>query len=251
MSWLDFREPVNAWSHFLWMWLAIPGTVLLWRRSSGDGAKQLSMLVFGLSLVFCYFSSTLFHGAHAPKRVRALCTLDHISIYLLIAGSYTPAVVVLLRGWWRWSMLGMSWLLAAAGISMRLTVNQIPPSISSGFYLAMGWGAILCYFEMAHVLSQRALRTVVLGGVLYSIGALVHLLHWPTFAPGVFGPHELMHLFVMGGSLAHFWFMLTQVIPFQRPRFGLRISHCGLAGIGANPQSAIRNPRSAICAPDA
>src|SRR5438552_3527088 len=85
MSWLDFREPVSAWSHFLWMWLAIPGTVLLWRRSRGDMTKQLSLLVFGLALIFCYLSSTMFHGAHVPEHVRALCTLDHISIYILIA----------------------------------------------------------------------------------------------------------------------------------------------------------------------
>jgi len=234
MSWLDFREPVSAWTHFLWMWLAIPGTVLLWRRSRGDRVKQLSLLVFGLSLIFCYLSSTLFHGAHAPERVRLLCKLDHVSIYLLIAGSYTPAAMVLLRGWWRWSMLGMSWCLAVTGITMRLTMQHISPTVSSGFYLLMGWGAILCYFEMAFVLSQRALRPVVLGGVLYSIGALVHLMHWPIVVPGVFGPHEIMHLFVMGGSLAHFWFMLTQVVPFEAARGDVPAPERTLALAGAS-----------------
>lgn len=212
----DFREPVSAWSHFLWMWLAIPATVLLWRRSRGDRAKQWSLLVFGLGLIFCYLGSTLFHGVHPPEQVRRLCTLDHIGIYLLIAGSYTPAVVVLLGGWWKWSMLGMAWLLASVGIIMRLTAEHVPASVSTTFYLLMGWGSILCYFELARLLSHGALRSLVLGGVLYSIGALVNLTHWPDFAPGVFGSHELMHLFVMGGSLAHFWFMLTQVVPYER-----------------------------------
>lgn len=245
MSWLDFREPVSAWTHFLWMWLAIPGTILLWRRSRGDVAKQTSLLVFGLALIFCYLSSTLFHGAHSPERVRALCRLDHISIYILIAGSYTPAVVVLLRGWWRWSMLGMSWLLAAAGITMRVSMSHVPPAVSSGFYLAMGWGAILCYFEMVRVLSQRAMFPVFLGGVLYSIGALVHLVHWPTFIPGVFGPHEVMHLFIMAGSLAHFWFMLTRVVPFKGAAWQTQVSESELrtSGMSANPHSTIRNPQ--------
>src|SRR5438105_2654244 len=129
MGFPDFREPVSAWTHFLWMWLAIPGTVLLWRRSRGDRAKQWSLLVFGCGLIFCYLGSTLFHGVHPPEQVRRLCTLDHIGIYLLIAGSYTPAVVVLLGGWWKWIMLGMAWVLAGAGITLRLTAEHVPASV--------------------------------------------------------------------------------------------------------------------------
>ena len=220
MGFLDFREPVSAWTHFLWMWLAIPGTVLLWRRSRGDGLKQASLLIFGLTLILCYLGSTLFHGIRSPQHARMLWKLDHVGIYLLIAGTYTPAVLVLLEGWWRWSMLGLIWFLAGAGILMRLLASRISPALSTGLYLLMGWSAILCYFELARVITQRGMRLVVLGGILYSIGALINLMHWPKPVLGLFGSHEVMHLFVMSGSLAHFCFMLTQVVPFERRRKG-------------------------------
>jgi hemolysin III len=215
MDWLDFREPVSAWTHCLWMMLAVPATLLLWRRSRGSLPKQISLLIFGLSLVLCFAGSTLFHAVHQPWQIHVFHTLDHIGIYLLIAGSYTPAAIVLLRGWWRWGVLGLAWLLAGLGIALRLLADDIPGVYSTGLYLTMGWGAIFCYFKVASIVSHRAMIPVVVGGVLYSIGAVINLAHRPVLIPGVFGAHELFHIFVMAASLAHFLFMLHCVVPYE------------------------------------
>jgi hemolysin III len=215
IEWLHFREPVSALTHGLWMVLSVPATVLLWQRSRGSLPKQISLLVFGLTLVFCFAGSTLFHSVRQPWQIHFFHTLDHVGIYLLIAGSYTPAAVVILRGWWRWSVLCAAWLLAGLGITLRLLASDIPGVYSTSLYLAMGWGAVFCYFKVASIVSHRAMIPVVLGGVLYSIGAVINLAHGPVLIPGVFEGHELFHVFVMAASFAHFWFMLRYVVPYQ------------------------------------
>jgi hemolysin III len=214
MGLFAFREPVSAWSHCLWMLLSLPATYLLLRRCGGDWSKRFSLLVFGLSLLTCYLGSTLYHGVRLPQeKIDLFDRIDHIGIYVLIAGSYTPLAWCLLRGRWKWGILTVAWFLAAAGTVLVMTCGVLPMFWSTLMYLAMGWGAIFCYFELARLMSHRALRPLLTGGVLYSVGAVLNLLHWPELWPGVFRAHELFHLFVMAGSLAHFWFMLTVVAP--------------------------------------
>lgn len=216
MSFFDFREPASAWSHCVWMVLSVPATIFLWRRSRGNLPKQLSFLIFGLSLIYCYATSTLFHGVRSAGTIRLCHTLDHIGISLLIAGTFTPPAVVILRGTWRWSVLLGIWMMACVGIGSRLLARDMPLAVSTTIYLSMGWGAIFFYFELARLLSSRAVRPIMLGGIFYSVGALVNLAHWPVLVPGVFNAHDLLHLFVMAGSLAHFQFMVDSVIPFER-----------------------------------
>jgi hemolysin III len=215
MDFLNPREPVSTWSHGLWLLLVLPGSVWLWRRSRGDRGKQLSVLIYGLSLVFCSTASTLYHGVRSEgSRIATFATLDYLGIYFLIAGSYTAITWSLLRGRWRTGILVLVWTWAVAGSSIRLSFTTLPPWLSTGLYLMMGWGSVFCYVEVARRLSHRALSPVVVGGVLYSLGALINLLHHPVLWPGVFQSHELFHLFVVGGSLAHFWFVLTVAVPY-------------------------------------
>jgi hemolysin III len=210
----QFREPVNAWSHGLWLVLSVPATMLLWRRCVGDPAKRLSLLVFGLSLAFCYAGSTLFHAVRLPSIwISWFDKLDHVGIFVLIAGSYTPMAWNNLQGRMKWVTLASAWSLSALGTGLLLTIGVFPTLWSTCFYLAMGWGAAFCYLEMARILSHRALLPLLLGGILYSVGAVINLSQWPVLWPGVFGAHELFHLFVMAGSLAHFWFMLSVIAP--------------------------------------
>jgi hemolysin III len=216
MDFLNPREPVSTWSHGLWLLLVLPGTFLLWRRSRGGRAKQLSLLIYGLSLVFCSAASTLYHGVRpAGYRIATFALLDYLAIYFLIAGSYTAIAWNLLRGRWRRGILILVWTWAVAGSALRLAcATTLPPWLSTGLYLMMGWGSVFCYVEVARRLSHRALSPVVVGGVLYSVGALINLLGQPVLWPGVFGAHELFHLLVVAGSLAHFWFVLTVVAPY-------------------------------------
>jgi hemolysin III len=217
IEWLTFREPVNAWTHFLWLLLAFPGTWLLWRRSRGDRLKQISMLIFGVGLVTCYGGSWLFHAVRlSEKSIQRFNTLDHVGIYLLIAGSCTPIALVILRGVWRSSLLTSIWLLALVGIVLCLADVRMPIWLSTLLYLVMGWVGCVTYFELASRLSHAAVRPVWIGGVLYSIGAILNVIQWPKIVPGVFEEHELFHLFVMGGSLCHYWFMLRIVAPYQQ-----------------------------------
>ena len=210
------REPFNTWSHGLWLALALPGIVLLWWRGQGDRGKQWSFLVYGLGLIACSAASTLYHGVQTSSdRIRMFALIDYTGIYVLIAGSYTAIVWNVLRGSWRRGSLIVVWLFAAVGTTLRLLSATSPDWLSTVLYLAMGWGAVLCYFEVARWLTHRSLLLIVVGGVLYSLGAVINLLHQPVLWPGVFQAHELFHLFVVAGSMAHYWFMLTVIAPYS------------------------------------
>jgi hemolysin III len=215
MGFLDFREPVSAWSHCAGVLLALPATFLLWRRSAGDSTKRLTLLIYGLTLAFCYSASTLYHGVRLPAAGIAACArLDSVGIFALIAGSYTPLAWCLLRGRWRCWTLVLVWSVAVTATILLAAGRQFSPVVATGLYLGMGWGVVVCYFEIAQAVSHRALLPVVVGGLSYSFGALLNLLHWPVILPGVFGAHELFHFFVLAGSLAHFLFILKVVVPF-------------------------------------
>jgi hemolysin III len=217
MYFLDFREPVSAWTHALWMILAIPATILLCKRCGGDISRRLSFFVFGLSMACCFAGSTLFHGVQgAPSRIEVYDRLDHVGIFLLIAGSYTPIAWNLLGLQWRRWVLALAWGTAILGSTLYLAYGILPSALGTTIYLAMGWGALFCYLELARQMSGRMLFPLMLGGVLYSVGAVINLVHWPVFWVGVFGAHELFHVFVMAASLSHYLFMLNVVIPACR-----------------------------------
>jgi hemolysin III len=217
MDFLHFREPVSAWSHCAGLLLALPATVILWRRSAGAPSKRLTLLVYGLTLAFCYSASTLYHGVRLPAaRIAAFARLDGVGIFALIAGSYTPLAWCLLRGRWRRWTLVLVWSVAATATVLIVGGRRFSPAFSTGVYLAMGWAAVVCYFELTRVVSHRALVPVVLGGLSYSAGAVLNILHWPVLLPGIFEAHELFHLFVLAGSAAHYLFILKVVVPFAQ-----------------------------------
>jgi hemolysin III len=217
MGILDLREPFSSWSHCVGLVLALPGTILLLRRGAGDRGKRLTLLVYGLSLAFCYFASTLYHGVRLPAaRIVAFARLDGVGIFALIAGSYTPLAWCLMQGQWRRWTLAVVWTVAATATILIAAGRHFSPVLSTCVYLGMGWGVVVCYSEIARVVSHRALVPVVVGGLSYSVGAVLNLLHWPVLWPGTFGSHELFHLFVLAGSLAHYRFILKVVVPFVR-----------------------------------
>jgi len=218
MDFLSLREPVSAWSHLAGLLLAVVGTLWLWRRSRGGRFdKRLSLLIFGLSLAFCYGASTLYHGAwvSSAEQLALLDRIDHVGIFLLIAGSYTPLAWNLLSGRWRWGTLSLVWMIAATASVMLVVGGVFPPVLNTAVYLAMGWGSIACYAEMARVVTHRVLRPLLTGGVFYSVGALLNVLDWPALWPGVFDAHDLFHFFVLAGSLSHYRLILQAVVPLK------------------------------------
>jgi hemolysin III len=217
MRFLELREPFSSWSHCLGLVLAVPGTLVLWRRSAGDQGKRLALLVYGLSLTFCYLASSLYHSVQLPTaRIAGFARLDGVGIFVLIAGSYTPLAWCLMRGQWRRWTLAVVWTVTAMAIILIATGRHFSPVLSTCVYLAMGWGVVFCYSEIVRIVPHRFLLPIVVGGVFYSVGAVLNLLRWPSLYPGVFGFHELFHLFVLAGSLAHYWFVLKVVVPFGR-----------------------------------
>lgn len=217
MELLIFREPFSAWSHLSWFFLTLPATAMLWRASTGDRPKQISLLIYGLSLAICFGASTLYHGVCLPQHQIDFCeTIDFIGIYLLIAGSCTPIAFNILQGRWKWGMLSLAWGLALVGSLMRLLIPDVPQWLYYTIYLSMGWAMISCYFELTRILSPRTVRPLIQGCLVYTVGALINLLPRSSHWPSSFGPHELFHLFAMAGSLDHFWFMLKVVVPYER-----------------------------------
>jgi hemolysin III len=215
MAWLDFREPVSAWTHFVWMILSVPATVILWRLARGELLKRIGVLVFGLTCAMCFGGSFLYHAV--PERiVEPFHAFDHVAIYLFIAGTVTPIGLIALRGRWRLWLLTAIWVMAFTGVGMRLLAEPSVPKATL-FYLAMGWLGCLTYFELARNLTPAKVRGLWLGGLFYTAGAIINTLHWPVFAPGVFESHELFHLFVMAGAGCHFYFLAVAILPFSMP----------------------------------
>ena len=217
MDILPIREPFSALSHALWLVLSIPATVILVRESRGERSKQISLLIFGVSLSACYLGSALNHGVHGSEgRIDWYNRLDRVGIHFLIAGSYTPLAWNLLHGRWKWGTLAVVWGMNILGSAAILARFQVHFALQTCEYLVLGWGAIFCYFEALRVTTHRALRPLIVGGVFYSVGACLNLLQWPAPFPGTVGSHGVFHLWVMAGSGAHFVFMWWAVVPFQR-----------------------------------
>lgn len=226
----DLREPINALSHGVGMMLALPVTWVLWKRCSklGDAGgrepgrsssryqriKALCMLIFGITLIVCYGVSAAFHGVRlSGEPLYRLQRLDHVGIYLLIAGTYTPVAWALMRGSWSWGTLTTVWTIALLCAFRVWCGGVMPIWVSTPVYLALGWGALFCYFELAKTYSHSTLLPLPLGGVFYSIGAVLNLMRWPTLLPGVFAAHELLHFLVIAGSTCHIFFMVKVVVP--------------------------------------
>src|SRR5262245_7666532 len=171
MTWLDFREPVSAWTHLVWLMMSLPATWLLWRLARGSLVKRIGVLIFGASCALCYAGSWLYHAV--PEAIAGpFHALDHVAIYVFIAGTTTPIGLVVLRGRWRLTLLVGIWLMALTGVTMRLTAEPSIPT-QTVFYLLMGWIGCLTYFELARRLSHARIRPIWIGGLFYTVGAVI------------------------------------------------------------------------------
>jgi hemolysin III len=208
---MRIREPVNALSHLVGLVLAAVGTVVLLQMAHGPG-ERVAFGVYGASLMLLYGASTLYHSLPLPvHRLRPLRTLDHIAIYFLIAGTYTPVAVVTLHGPWGWTLLGAAWAIAVAGIPFKIWFLDAPLWISTGLYLGMGYMVLAAAAPLAARISPGGLAWLVAGGVAYTVGAIIFTRERPNPFPGIFGHHEIWHLLVLVGSGCHFGFMLRYV----------------------------------------
>ncbi len=212
------REPVSGLTHLAGMLLALVGLVLLLETAAGAGRsdQMLAFGVFGVSLIALYGASALYHLLPvSPTAVARLRRVDHMTIFILIAGTYTPICLLALDGVWRVGLLILVWGLALCGVLLKLLWMDAPRWLSVALYLAMGWLAVVAASAIFRAVPAGGLAWILAGGLVYSVGALIYGLKRPNLVPGIFGFHELWHLFVMAGSACHFWAILHYIAPLS------------------------------------
>jgi hemolysin III len=210
----QMREPVNGLTHYIAALAAVIGLVVLLTISRGDFFRQETLLVYGSSLVLMLMSSASYHLIKgSPRRMQLLRKIDHSSIFILIAGTYTPICSNLMTGFWQWGMLFVVWTLALIGAFSKILLINTPRWFTASVYLVMGWLGLLAANEVLAALPPGALLLLILGGLAFTFGAIVYITKTMDFVPGVFGFHEVWHIFVIAGCLCHFTLMLLYVAP--------------------------------------
>lgn len=204
---IEHGEIFNSVTHMLGTGLAVGGlVVLLWRGlASRDPWKLGSFAVYGAMLVALYAFSTLYHVLSGPAK-RVFRKLDHLSIYLLIAGTYTPFALVTLRGRWGWPLLAVVWSLAAVGIAQEFLFRNRVRWLSISLYLGMGWLAVAVFVPMLHAIGPAGMAWLLAGGLLYTAGVFFYVVD-----ERLAHSHGVFHLFVVGGSIAHFLVIVRYV----------------------------------------
>ncbi len=208
------REPVNTWTHFITFLAGIAGLVYLIIFSYGDLAKLATMGIYGASIVILYGASTAYHWANTtPEKQLILRKFDHISIFILIAGTYTPVLYYGLEGTWRWAMLAAIWGLSLVGIIIKIFFLGIQRWVSTMFYIILGWMAIVPMSRLIQAYPKEAMLLLFLGGLSYTIGGIIYATKIFNFIPNKFGFHEVFHIFISIGSLLHFAMIAKFILP--------------------------------------
>jgi hemolysin III len=187
---------------------AVAGSIVLIVRAGNDGTTRhiVSCSVYGATLIFLYAASTLYHGIHLPRTKAILRAFDHSAIFLLIAGTYTPFTLVNLQGSWGESLFGVIWGLAALGITFQAWLRRRPVA-RVGLYVGMGWAVVVAVKPMFAAVAPGGLVLLLVGGLAYTLGLGFYA--WQRLPYH----HAIWHVFVLAGSISHFFAILCYVIP--------------------------------------
>ncbi len=213
---LTIREPGSALTHFVGMLLAVFAAVPLLVKAALDSGKICfyAMVIFMGSMVLLYAASATYHSVNVPARIlKVFRKVDHIMIFYLIAGTYTPVCLITLGGSQGYLLLAAVWGIALAGTLIKSFWITCPKWFSSLLYIAMGWACLSVLGTLWNALPLSAFLWLLAGGLLYTVGGVIYALKLPLFNARHknFGSHEIFHLFVMAGSLCHFIFMFQYV----------------------------------------
>jgi len=203
------EEIAHAVTHGVGLLLSIGGLAVLVAFSSlyGDAWHIISTSIYGATLILLYASSTLYHGIPHPKAKQVLRRFDHAAIFLLIAGTYTPYTLVSLRGGWGWTLFGLVWGIAIAGMVLELVCKKRYQRLSITLYLGLGWLVLIAIKPMLTSVEAGGLLLLLAGGLCYSLGVIFYV--WKTLAYH----HAIWHVFVLTGSGLHFFSVLFYVVP--------------------------------------
>lgn len=203
------EEIINASTHGLGILLSIVGLAVLVAFASLDGSAMLitSCAIFGGTLIFAYSSSTLYHAITNEKAKQIFRQFDHASIYLLIAGTYTPIVLVLLDKTWGWTIFSIIWITAIIGVILKFVYPHKFKKLSVVLYLLMGWFVIVAINQLMENMQSGGLWLMLIGGLFYSVGVIFYV--WKSLPYN----HAIWHLFVLAGSISHYFMVLFYVVP--------------------------------------
>jgi hemolysin III len=199
-NYAPLEEKWNVYTHALGLLLSVIGLILLIVKAINEGSllRLISFSIFGISLVILYKASTLFHNSKNPKRRRELNIVDHASIYLLIAGSYTPFALMTLKGSLGWIIFGIVWNIAIIGIVLKLFYTGSFEKASTIAYVLMGWIIMIVIKPIINNISIEGFYWLLAGGISYTIGAVLYSIQRIKYN------HAIFHVFVLGGSICHF-----------------------------------------------
>lgn len=201
------EEVANAITHGIGVGIAIAALVILVVYSAllGDTWKVVSFSIYGATMILLFLSSTLYHSFPQPTLKRFFRILDHSSIFLLIAGTYTPVTIGAMRGGWGWTLFGIIWGLTLIGICLKIFAMSKLKWVSIVVYLMMGWIIIIAIKPLVQVVSREFLIWIAIGGLAYSLGIIFYTARKLPFH------HAIWHLFVLAGSISHFFAMLSLI----------------------------------------
>ena len=213
---ITIREPGSAITHFIAMMMAVFAAVPLLIKAGIQSGQEnlLAMAIFMGSMILLYGASATYHSVDLTGRsLRIFRKLDHMMIFVLIAGSYTPVCLIVLGGKLGYTLLALVWGIAAVGMLVKAFWITCPKWFSSIIYIAMGWVCVLVFGPLLNTLSTPAFLWLLAGGIIYTVGGVIYALKLPIFNSKhkSFGSHEVFHLFVMGGSICHFIMMYVFV----------------------------------------
>ena len=207
------REPFNGLSHLIGAIAGFFGMLAMLILARGAPLKIVSVLVYSLGLMAMFSASGIYHSAIVkPAVLLVLRKIDHSAIFLLIAGTYTPFCLLAFTGFWHWGLLALIWLIAVIGIVVKVVYIQSPRWLHTAIYVVMGWICVMAAPQMPSVLPTAAMVWLFVGGVIYTLGAVVYATKILDFVPGKFGFHEVWHIFVLLGALAHFIAVLALLV---------------------------------------
>jgi len=204
------EEKLNVITHSFGLLMSVVALVLLIRKAIDyDTIYLVSFIIFGFSLVLLYAASTLFHSSKKQKQRNRFQIFDHAAIYVLIAGTYTPFTLLILDGWVGWTIFGVSWGLALAGIILKLFFTGKYDRASTFAYIFMGWLIVFAIKPLIENLSFEGLMWLFAGGIFYTVGAVLYSIEKIKYN------HAIFHIFVLLGSFAHFMAVYYHILPKQ------------------------------------
>ena len=211
------KDPGSAITHFIEMLMAIFAAVPLLIKAAHEPSRiyVISIAIYAISLILLYAASTTYHTFNKSEKINTILKkIDHMMISVLIAGSYTPICLLVLKGKTGIILLSIVWGIAIVGILIKAFWIYCPKWVSSVLYIGMGWTCVLAFTQLLNSMSPAAFGWLLVGGIIYTVGGVIYALKLPLFNSRhkYFGSHEIFHLFVMGGSACHFIVMYAFVL---------------------------------------